>query len=375
MGFTKEDTKVIKGVAVLLMLAHHLLLFPNRMPTGYELISMFSIGGQTIEGIIGSFGKICVSLFMFLGGYGLYCRSRTDEKGKRTVSIGQQILSLYFSLWKVMAIFLPIGFLFFGNQELYSSFGAQCVNFSNFTIREFVGNITGWELTYNGEWWFFSSYIYALFLGCVFLEMTGNRCSKHADMFLVIVVELFAVCIAPNLVQVPALSGLSGSMFFWRLICLNAYIVCFLMGIVAAKYDSITQVRKMLNGFGSVQKILLSIVLQILVILIRVYFCDSGEIDLVLLPAYIASLMVLVDAIPYSRKVLLFFGKHSTNMWLTHSFFCFYFGVFAKAVYFTRNGVAAYMTLLALTMAASIFLDWFWKQVSKCFILLFGAKV
>ena len=32
MEFTKQDTKTIKGIAILLMLCHHLFAFPETIP-------------------------------------------------------------------------------------------------------------------------------------------------------------------------------------------------------------------------------------------------------------------------------------------------------------------------------------------------------
>ena len=69
--FTKDDTKCMKGLAVLLMLAHHLWGFPDRLPSGLPMTSV-TARGMEFAGFIGGYGKICVSLFMFLGGLGTY---------------------------------------------------------------------------------------------------------------------------------------------------------------------------------------------------------------------------------------------------------------------------------------------------------------
>lgn len=71
--FTRNDTKVVKGIAIILMLMHHLWAFPERLPTNMQ-INIFNIKLNDIDLLqqIGMFGKICVPIFMFLGGYGLY---------------------------------------------------------------------------------------------------------------------------------------------------------------------------------------------------------------------------------------------------------------------------------------------------------------
>ena len=115
---TRTNTKQLKAVAILLMLAHHLFTFPDRIPYGLSPATSIMISNTELTRCIGVFGKICVSIFMFLGGYGLYASSTTDTDGchipKKTLN--RHIFSLYSAYWKVFLIFIPINFLFFHNQ-------------------------------------------------------------------------------------------------------------------------------------------------------------------------------------------------------------------------------------------------------------------
>lgn len=58
----------MKGIAILLMLLHHSMAFPDRIPTKYQ----FALPAAALKHLpmVGSFGKICVYIFMFLGGLG-----------------------------------------------------------------------------------------------------------------------------------------------------------------------------------------------------------------------------------------------------------------------------------------------------------------
>lgn len=69
--FTKKESNVIKGIAIILMLMHHLWRFPDRLYYS-GITDNFTIFGQSISLYLGDFGKICVSLFFFISGYGLY---------------------------------------------------------------------------------------------------------------------------------------------------------------------------------------------------------------------------------------------------------------------------------------------------------------
>ncbi len=114
--FTSSDTKKIKGIAIILMLIHHLWTFPERL-VGGELNHLFNIFGDSSIFIIGSFGQICVSIFFFLGGYGIYMQSK-----KRNFNILNNLKKLYIAYWKVFIIFIPITPLFFIIEALKDKF-------------------------------------------------------------------------------------------------------------------------------------------------------------------------------------------------------------------------------------------------------------
>lgn len=61
---TREDTKIMKAIAVILMLTHHLWTSPDRIAGG-ELKYLFDICGNSSITLLGGFGKICVSFSSF----------------------------------------------------------------------------------------------------------------------------------------------------------------------------------------------------------------------------------------------------------------------------------------------------------------------
>ena len=69
LEFTKKDTAIIKGVAIICMFMHHLFAFPDRIKAGSSYISLFSMSGIGFEILLGAFGKICVAMFLFLSGF------------------------------------------------------------------------------------------------------------------------------------------------------------------------------------------------------------------------------------------------------------------------------------------------------------------
>ena len=70
-SFTKNHTEILKGVAILLMLFHHLFAFPEWYVEGVSYIGI-PLRANTLEYVIGQFGHICVAVFAFLTGYGMF---------------------------------------------------------------------------------------------------------------------------------------------------------------------------------------------------------------------------------------------------------------------------------------------------------------
>ena len=64
-SLTLRDTNIIKGIALILLLIHHLFYIDNGL---YDDIT---IAGRGIVQTIGLWSKICVAIFVFLSGYGL----------------------------------------------------------------------------------------------------------------------------------------------------------------------------------------------------------------------------------------------------------------------------------------------------------------
>lgn len=135
---TKCDTQMIKGVAVLLMVWHHLFAFPERINYPYTALLDFSF--LHIETILAYFGRICISLFAFMSGYGMTRKAtevkRTNKENALRVAVRHGV-QFYTRYWLVFMAFIPIGFLL----GIYS-----------FEPKEFVKNLFGLSSTYNAEW-------------------------------------------------------------------------------------------------------------------------------------------------------------------------------------------------------------------------------
>lgn len=91
---------------------------------------------------------------------------------------------------------------------------------------------------------------------------------------------------------------------------------------------------------------------------------DITEMTIVMTPLFIYLLAVFFRTIGRANQVFLFFGKHSMNMWLIHTFFCYYY--FQKEMLMvSSNAVVDYVLLVVVSFMSSMMVDYFWKYTSK----------
>lgn len=354
-SFNKNDTKLIKGLAVLLMLLHHVWAFPDRIPNGSLMYSSISFLGMEPLLYIGKFGKICVSLFFFLGGYGLYIASENTN-----FSLFSRLKGLYKSRWKVMAVFIPIAFIFFSNQGDYSTNSTCFHNYDNFNWSELIANICGLSDSYNLEWWFFKSYVAAL-ITFPLIKKIIRRFSVYGNIILMVIGCLLITNIFPYLGN---FAGLSNNFIYKTFLCPSApYTSCFWIGMLFARYNLLNRCGQFL-----IDNKMLNPVADVLAIFIITYVRNIGigEIsDLFTVPFFIIFSLDILRRIKLIKKIFLGLGRKSTNMWLIHSFFCYYFGKIAILISATNIGAVTALILVIVTYLASVLLDLMWKGIGN----------
>lgn len=361
--FSRQDTKALKGVAILLMLMHHLLAFPDRLPTKYQ----YAVSAAALKQLttVGSFGKICVYIFMFLGGLGLAKQIQAHR-----FHLLKKIWGLYRVYWRVFLIFVPLGFLFFSRQPRYSK-AFMWNRFASFSFGKFLQNLTGYASSYNGEWWFVRVFVAAIFLGTIYYYLTEKINNVYLETGLVLFTSVFTVKFLPALIKLPPFSSLAPSYLWMQLFMPNAFICSYLFGIVFGKYDVFANLRRLFSSYSAFWRAMIGLLL----IACAFYFQENvfvnvSEMMLVITPVFMTGCLLLLDLSAKASKVLRYFGRMSTNLWLIHTFFCYYFYPFTIAVFWSRNPLVAYLTLLLLSLLASVLLKQFYLGLGKL-----GAKL
>lgn len=112
-GFTNKETNYLKGFGLIFMYIHHFYLSPSR----YAHYPIYFFLGEERVNQIAIFMKICVALFVFLSGYGMYVSTIKMKEDSSWMGLIRYSISRYIKLifpfffifWLVQLIFFPTG--------------------------------------------------------------------------------------------------------------------------------------------------------------------------------------------------------------------------------------------------------------------------
>lgn len=310
-GITKKQSTALQGVAILMMVYHHLFSFAT------EYVSPLPFMRADTVRCIAWFCKLCVGIFAFVSGYGMYhvMRSQHAERfsGRLLAEfrcVLARILRLYAKLWLVILIFMGINFLILGRP---------------FVAAQLPGNLTALNPTYNGAWWYVEQYAKMLLM-LPFLDLLLNRFERPAEngkkwiFFAGLAVLGLGVALAGRL-WFPAL---------WDLLLAAAksmrisFLLIFVVGYLIARFALYQRLDKVLRRVGVCGRCIFSTALIAVVIAVRVPLATDASyarLDFVLTPLLVYGLLTLLDYLKPLGIFLMWWGRQSTYIWLVHVFF------------------------------------------------------
>lgn len=317
--FSKRNVNFIKGVAVLLMYVHHLFGFPERISEHNVFIPISN--SIAFEYQIAVFGKICVSIFLFLSGIGF------SIIGLKSCNYYfNKVFRFYKSYFIVFVVFIPFGFISFGS-----------INGNELDYCTLITNLFLLESSYNGEWWFASVYLICVGMTPIYLRCRPILTILFSFLFLVVYFIAQMLSIEINILlknfllwQVAYISGL----FFF-------YIVDFF------------RLNKLLVLFQE-NKYIFSFIVFLLAVVSFIYLKVYALI--LFTPCVCVVISMLINKsncrICYGFEWL---GSKTLYMWLTHSFFCYYY--FQDVVFLPKYSILIFINLFILTVPVSLLLE------------------
>ena len=355
MKFTKEHTMQMKGIAIIILLFHHCFLNAQRWATvpyqklattkgcGYYPISFAPFSSHTIQ-YLASFSKICVAMFVFMTGYGMWV-SYESQKKKTTMS----------NYIKKRMVTLMTGFLII------------------FVVTEILAIPTGRFIEVYGH--DFRSVVYMIIdaLGLAKLLGTPLFCLTWWYMSLAIVLimifpfvhsimEKYQWIVVVASIIVPRACGFGQSTDLFR------YLLAYTLGMYFAQHDLLARIKEKFMEQNVAGK-LLSLIVSLIGLAVIIKCRQNAWIGWKYLDFWdgFAAMYVIVISYIYILngkwivKGLGFLGKHSMNIFLIHSFYRdVFFHEFTYSFYYAWLD---YIVLMAISLVTSIVLEWFKKLI------------
>lgn len=312
---SKEDSKIMQGVAILLMLFFH--LFNYNGATEYQ---------GTILGRL-AMSNNPVPFYVFLSGYGLYCVNFKGYDRNMYRRIGKVLLHY----WIITATFTFISVFL-----LHKDF--------NLNLLLLIENILGTDTSIYPPAWFVLPYIMLSILSPILF-----RCIERYNKIVVIVTSFGLYLLAAYMNRYT---------FFRANIFQVLYIqFSFVLGMIFAKYKIIQRIKTNPNFTPPYT----AIILLVLLITIR-FFISSGLFSSLYAAAFI-SIFSIIRKQKWINTIFIHLGKASLSMWMIHAWICWY--LFKDEIYNINHPLLMFLTLICICYILALIFDFVIKQLNS----------
>ncbi len=343
--FTKEETNRCKGIAILMMLFHHLFNDYEEY-AGYTIQYWPLTGDQTIH--LGLLCKVCVTIFVFLSGYGIAAVYTAKFKNKEPDR--QQIWKFTISrYWKLMAgywfVFI-LALLFSGlGRTPMQAYGTDLKTAIVYFVIDFFGLSFAFHTpTLNPTWWYMSVALYIIFLMPFIMKLV-----KKTGIVLMIAASM-------SFLQMAEIQSVA-----------STYVFGLLLGIFCFEYDIFGRWMVLLEkkkGSFLIKSFSL-FAATILLLKFRMNYNYYGIVDGLIAMTLCGFSMMVFSKIPLINKGLEILGIHSANIFLIHNllysyyFLGFYYSFRYPAV------ILAVLTVTSLLVSVAIERIKIWSRYNK----------
>lgn len=335
-GLSKDDSAALKGIAICLLLFHH-LFYSNKTRASEDLICLLLNKGQL--GMIAIFAKICVPVFVFVTAYGLSVKySTTDELSASGIGkvTAKRLRSLMIPFWYVFVL-AQLACNISGTRSYGEIYGSGLKSVIYF-ITDALGLASFFSAPSLNDTWWYMSVALLLPLAVPLLCMIERRAGW---------------------VALPVLYLVSKGMEYRGF---TKYLLIALMAITVRDYGVIEKIEEKLKGKGLLRACaaLTDLILLAINCFIINKMCeDDTWLELVYLSSalLVAILYVLViKPVSPLKAFFRFTGNHSMSVFLTHTFIYSYF--FSGFIYSFRYVPCIWLALYVTSMLLAVALDY-----------------
>ncbi len=314
----KEDSKALQGFAVLIMIIHHYFLDISVYPANwFTYPDIFQKAAWAC--------RMCVGIFSFVSGYGMYCVLARKEGILRRY--GESIKRLLLLYLGVLAVVLVC--IFLANRYL----GGEA------DIHEIPGNITGFAPTFNGAFWYVTEYLWFMILAPVYAYIADRKGKKPVRAAAVIVIFLlcaFGKGILPSPASVQEFfDGRMQPLFL--LIFTEGFFAAALQKRAEERNEAINRekpeegseemsVEKPTGAFAKIHGMrilpLFGLVITAAALYLRYFFTvnqHASNIDIIAVPLLCMGATLLNKGTKVFYRFFGFYGVVSVYLWLIHN--------------------------------------------------------
>ncbi len=338
MTFDKSDSQAMKGIAILMMLFHHCYFTKDRFEQ-YD-VDFFPLGMVKAMDIA-AFFKICVAIFVFISGYGIMVSMQKCGDSRLAVrkNVAGRYISLMMGYWFVYALSLiavaAIKPSMFSVYNVKGNAGDYILNLLLDALG--LSNLFGTP-TLNSTWWYMSFALIVVAVVPIFIEIYKRYGA----------ITLLVICFF--LRYVYALDNFD----------MTRYFPILALGIICADRNYLGRIKQKkwvkIGFFDYLFKLIVYSAVFYLMYYIRIRNRIDGNITEVrdgIVPLYVIFYCyTILFPIKPLKKFLEFMGKHSMNIFLTHTFIRFYF--FGDFIYSFKNAYLITLVLWATSLALAL---------------------
>lgn len=328
--FSKEHTLITKGILIILMIVHHVLVTEFR--TQYHVKTL--ITNETLLTNIVSFGGICVSGFAFLSGYGMTqsLKSKKDLQWNscfkwlcvRLIKLESSVFFIYILaiLYKRFVIVESINVLY----DIHS-IGGKIL----FMLIDSLGMARYFSTPQiNITWW------YLYFAVLLIITMP----------FLYMLYKKFRYLLLPMLCLLPmAITSLNGEHSYYAILLPSA-----MLGVAFSYEEWFEKIKSKKNKA-------IKILFAIIIVKIAFDIWSNVGIEHAYTFAFIIPFIVFefIAEIPILNTILKQIGKHATNIFLTHTFIYYYW--YTDFIYSFHYSWCIIIVMLIISIILSMMLE------------------
>ncbi len=313
-SLNRDDSTALKGIAILLMIMHHVLIKDYYIDPDVSLFSNIVISRLMV------LGKVCVGLFMFVTAYGYALKKKRDW-----LYSFSHIKRLLVRYWALLLVFIALGILA-GNHP------------DSITV---LLNIFGLSSAYSCANWYVYFYIYAM-LVLPLLSWLVDRYGVWTVLLSVVVCGVASFLLKSDDLWLKVVRE---CLFYTPVLVVGCYLAQSGVSFIKHRFSTIE--------------------LVLVLVLVLAAGCMSRDIYgfctfTVIIPVMAWMMVALLrhQSLQSLRAVLIKLGQLSLYMWFVHSVFFSSMtrSLFQQSNLWPKNLILVYLVVFGISLLVSVLL-------------------